>query len=868
MTGLCLCEEQEIAWIVVVIQTIVIVALSLLFFTYVIYNTQPTNSMHVDDYHGTDSHEVNRTSMIMRKHPRLGHSWENSIDGNPNGVEVSIDLINEQKPFGQSSSSSERLPLKTAAVISNDKRCSDIGNAILVRGGNAADASIAALFCLGVTQPQASGLGGGLMGIFCEKGGRCTEVNARETAPQASTKDMFVSNPRDASEGYRAIAVPGELNGLWRMYERFGSHRISWHDLVWPSVELAKKGVRVGADLASIIQLKHRSLFEEETIRSLLINPRTAELYKEGETMQRDRLAETLQQIAEADDPVELFYKDEMGEQVVKEIRKGGGIITKLDFEDYESVLSPALCTSFHSTVSLCGPRPPSSFLITQLIVATMHALYPSNFSDEDLKTVQFHHRFIEASKFAFAQRVTLGDPAFTVNSDYMINLMLNSTYIEWLSRKVPEKTKDFRYYGTPQIQAADHGTSHVSVIDEFGNAIAISSSINTPFGSLRASRFGFVYNSQMDAFSMPNVPSEFGFPPSETNFIQPGKCPMSSLSPIVALNRENGQAILSAGGIGGTRIVPSMASLLTRSLFFERPLAESAQQKLIFSQFIPDNAFFEQGFDRDLLHELSDRGHQVRQMADSRFSVFGLWIQYQLFQYLTLIIHFENPMSFASLSMEDMQSSSDTLPLIASTRQPSNWMEQKLYSPSNISNKQDFEMAKAQLKASSRTSGLLSGFAMIALVELQYQKETPAYLLIILGVVTTLLVSVHLIALMMSTCIRPFIDAYACNDEFPHRKFRFFIDLSWLISTWIGLVLFLIEIGIILLVKFDAVKNYTAGYVTTALLVPVLAVFFWLAWQIHRIKTKHAQERRRKQQTIGFYHKNKALVSIPIRHV
>ncbi|CAJ0582075.1 unnamed protein product, partial [Mesorhabditis spiculigera] len=610
--------RRDLAWVVVVIQTIVIVALSLLFFTYVLHTTQ-TN---VEDEAPS---ETNRTPLTMRKHPRNGHatgSWEDPL--NKNELELQGNTIDDTTPGINSITSAERAGYKSAVVVSNDKRCSDIGNSILVRGGNAADAAIATLFCLGVTQPQASGLGGGLLGLFCEKAGRCTEINARETAPSSATKDMFVGNPKDSSEGYRSIAVPGELSGMWRIYERFGSRRVTWHDIVWPSVELARKGIRVGTELAAALTMKKRSLLEDEGMRALLVNPRTADLYKEGETMNRDRLAETLLQLAEAEDPTSIFYKEDMADQLIKEIRKGGAILTKLDLEDYETVLSPALCSTFHPTVSLCGPRPPSSFLITQLIVALVTALYPANFSDEDLKTVQFTHRLIEASKFAFAQKVALGDPAFTTNSDYMINIMLNSSYIDYLAKKIPESTKDFKYYGIPHVQKSDHGTSHVSIIDEFGNAIAISSSINTPFGSLRASKYGFIYNSQMDAFSTPNLPSEFGFPPAETNFIQPGKCPMSSLSPVVALNRQNGQAILSAGGVGGTRIVPAMASLLIRSLFFERPLAESAAQKIVFSQYIPDNAFFENGFDRDLLHDLAQRGHEVRALTDEKFATFG----------------------------------------------------------------------------------------------------------------------------------------------------------------------------------------------------------------------------------------------------
>uniref|UniRef100_A0A1I7YW52 Protein orai n=1 Tax=Steinernema glaseri TaxID=37863 RepID=A0A1I7YW52_9BILA len=161
-----------------------------------------------------------------------------------------------------------------------------------------------------------------------------------------------------------------------------------------------------------------------------------------------------------------------------------------------------------------------------------------------------------------------------------------------------------------------------------------------------------------------------------------------------------------------------------------------------------------------------------------------------------------------------------------------------------SILEKYRYDLSRAQLKASSRTSALLAGFAMVALVELQYEESTPASLLILLGVVTTLLVSVHLLALMMSTCILPYIEANGCTQDSPHIRLKFYIDLSWIFSTCIGLVLFLIEIGVIFFVKFNAVGYDYIGYITTAMLAPVLVVFIVFSCLIHRNRFSHSMDR------------------------
>ncbi|CAI5445789.1 unnamed protein product [Caenorhabditis angaria] len=158
-----------------------------------------------------------------------------------------------------------------------------------------------------------------------------------------------------------------------------------------------------------------------------------------------------------------------------------------------------------------------------------------------------------------------------------------------------------------------------------------------------------------------------------------------------------------------------------------------------------------------------------------------------------------------------------------------------------NLSEKYNYDLSKAQLKASSRTSALLSGFAMVCLVELQYAPGTPPYLLITLGVVTSLLVSVHLLALMMSTCILPYMEATGCTQDSPHIKLKFYIDLSWLFSTCIGLLLFLVEIALIFWMKFRDTKNEYITIVTTAILVPVGVVFVVFSYLIHKSRVSHS---------------------------
>uniref|UniRef100_A0A0N4ZWT4 Protein orai n=1 Tax=Parastrongyloides trichosuri TaxID=131310 RepID=A0A0N4ZWT4_PARTI len=198
----------------------------------------------------------------------------------------------------------------------------------------------------------------------------------------------------------------------------------------------------------------------------------------------------------------------------------------------------------------------------------------------------------------------------------------------------------------------------------------------------------------------------------------------------------------------------------------------------------------------------------------------------------------------FQQLLLETINNSNMNHKLNIETNMDAKALYKQHYGELSIQEKYTYDLSRAQLKASSRTSALLAGFAMVALVELQYTEQTPRPLLIVLAVVTTLLVSVHLLALMMSTCLLPYIEANGCTKDSPHRRLHFYVELSWLFSTCIGLLLFLVEIGVIFFVKFDAVNYLPAAYITTAMLAPVLVLFLVFSCLIHKNRMRYSMER------------------------
>ncbi|KJH48233.1 gamma-glutamyltranspeptidase [Dictyocaulus viviparus] len=337
---------------------------------------------------------------------------------------------------------------RKAAVASDHGLCSEIGRDVLIDGGNAVDSMIATLLCIGVVNPQSSGLGGGfLMTLYNASTGRCQTINARESAPLAATTEMFVNDSTESIYGYRAIATPSELHGFWTVFQKFGSGKISWSRLFEPSINLAINGFPVSSNLAMQLNSKESLIQAEPTMKEIFVNPASDRVYEEGDIMTRKSYGFTLQLIANATDPVELFYKGGMAQTIAGEITDNGGHIDQKDLASYETLIDeiPLISTGLSGDLEMCGPPPPSSFVITQNIIAVMAEFYRGG--KVDLNDPLVYHRLIEAEKFAYAQRTKLGDVRFVDSAKLLVANMTTPKYAKWIASMIKDTAQSQDYY-------------------------------------------------------------------------------------------------------------------------------------------------------------------------------------------------------------------------------------------------------------------------------------------------------------------------------------------------------------------------------------------------------------------------------------
>nr|CAD2157868.1 unnamed protein product [Meloidogyne enterolobii] len=510
-----------------------------------------------------------------------------------------MELSKQRKNRRNSSSNSVPQPLKwpppsgslhaqyrRAAVATDHGLCSEIGRDIMMEGGNSVDAMIASFLCIGVINPQSSGLGGGFfMTIYNTSTQRCQTIDAREVAPIKSNSVMYQRDHRESIIGYRSIAVPGELHGYWSAFTKFGSSRVSWKRIFEPAIKLAREGFPVSSNLAMVLQQKESDINEDEDMRRVFVDKKTGRVYEEGDMMKRERLAELLVELSDSQNPVELFYKGGIAQTLAAEIRDNGGYITVEDFEQYESVLHEAPLESelLSEELVMCGPPPPSSFAITQSIIGIMAHFYRNEEANLDDPLV--YHRLIEIEKFAYAQRTKLGDASFVKKRKAN-----QPAFAKWIASLVPNEAQPMKYYSLDLTgHVPDHGTSHVVAIDHEGNAVSATSSINQLLGSKRMSpTLGIIWNDSMDDFSSPNLTNAFGFSPSPENFILPKKRPMSSMSPTVIYNKNSGKVKMAIGASGGSRIISAIAQTVIRALLFNQTVKDSVDAPRFHNQFIP----------------------------------------------------------------------------------------------------------------------------------------------------------------------------------------------------------------------------------------------------------------------------------------
>ncbi|XP_057374003.1 glutathione hydrolase 1 proenzyme-like [Daphnia carinata] len=500
---------------------------------------------------------------------------------------------------------------KTAAVSSDGVPCSTIGRDVLADGGNAVDAAIATVFCIGAVNPQSAGIGGGFfMTIYdpVERQTRC--LNAREVAPISAHEDMFKGNSSISQRGGLAVAVPGELAGYWAAYQQYA--KLPWSRLILPTAELIEKGIPVNRHLENSLK-EFQNLIEAEPSMRIFVNEKSGKLKRYGDIVKNSRLAHTLRAIAHYG--IDIFYNGTVGHKLVEDIQKRGGIITKEDLIRYRPEWMDPIKVEFNNNITLYSMPPPGSGVLT----AFMLNILDGNLAGENVgKTSQHlinYHRIAEAYKHAYAQRTKLADPHFVPEVHELTGNLSSEAMAAETWAKISDlfTSNDPGSYGAVTYSPDDHGTSHISVLDGNGMAVALTSTVNLKFGAGWISeQTGILMNDQMDDFSSPNVINYFGLPPSPANFIKPGKRPMSSMTPTVIVNSTTGRVRLVIGGAGGTKITTATAYSIIRNLWFGETIKEAIDSKRMHHQLFPMSLEYEKGFPARIVSDMMTRGHSV----------------------------------------------------------------------------------------------------------------------------------------------------------------------------------------------------------------------------------------------------------------
>ncbi|XP_065832527.1 glutathione hydrolase 1 proenzyme-like [Oscarella lobularis] len=538
-----------------------------------------------------------------------------------------------------SKSSSQTQKYDQAAVASASETCSDIGKNILKdKMGNAVDAAVAVAFCLGVVEFQSSGLGGGGFALFynAQAQGKIYSVDFRSTAPQRTDKFML-NSVKEHDEPGKFVATPGELSGLHTLWTNYGSKRVDWADLLQPSIDLAENGFKVSTDLAKAVEELHVSsmnmMNDEED--SYLDDPKFSSLLalvkpdgkwiKEGQKLVRPILAETLKNITKSSETAisTLYNKPELAQEV--EMVKG--IIESSDFESYRTT-SGTRQIPLENGGTLYGPDLPSSAVIQFFI---KNVLQKYSMTSADAETLLFYHRLVESFKFAFGRRNALADPASEFGYQQSLSVIADSlsdaSYAGDIQAMIGDESVQNRkenYYNEKRLsdwteyvfsdkdESEKGGTTHLSVIDADGNAVSLTTSVGFKFGcKIVSPSTGIVYNNDMIGFSYSNPDENFALPTNERNWPEAGKRPMSSMSPVIAVD-SNDEVSLVIGGAGGPRIITSVALAISQHLLLGQRLDSAVNSPRIHHQLSPYAIYTEKTFDSSITNQLGEYEKKV----------------------------------------------------------------------------------------------------------------------------------------------------------------------------------------------------------------------------------------------------------------
>jgi gamma-glutamyltranspeptidase/glutathione hydrolase len=504
--------------------------------------------------------------------------------------------------------SSVRVISQNTMVVSAHPLSSKVGVDILKKGGNAIDAAIAVQFALAVVYPVAGNIGGGGFMVIRKNDGSTYTLDFREKAPVKAERDMYLDSAGQvmqslSTSGHLASGVPGTVDGMQKAFKKFGT--LDWKDLLQPSIDLASGGFpltrREAAGLNS---------FREAFLKINKVQPACThnDHWETGDTIYYNDLAETLTRIQE--DGREGFYEGKTADLIVTEMDRGGGLITFEDLQNYQSIWREPV-TGHYKDYKIISMGPPSSGGIALIQLLKMLEPYP--LSSYDLYSTDYIHLLAEAEKRVFADRAMhLSDADFY---DVPTRWLLDSLYnISRMNDFSPDKaTPSEMIFAGEMLQAESMETTHFSIVDQFGNAVAVTTTLNGPYGSkVFVAGAGFLMNNEMNDFSLkPGIPNMYGLVGGEANAIEPGKRMLSSMTP--AIIERKGELFMVIGSPGGSKIITSVLQSILNVVEFGLDIQQSVTLKRFHHQWKPDHIVFESGrMDDEIKEELLVLGHKL----------------------------------------------------------------------------------------------------------------------------------------------------------------------------------------------------------------------------------------------------------------
>jgi gamma-glutamyltranspeptidase/glutathione hydrolase len=504
----------------------------------------------------------------------------------------------------------EAVTARHGMVAAQESRAARIGVDILKQGGNAVDAAVAVGFAMAVTYPRAGNLGGGgFMVIHLARGHRNIAIDYRETAPAATTRAIFLdengnADPRKSRDSALAVGVPGTVAGLALAHAKYGSGQFRLADLIAPAIALARAGIPIEDDIADTLSWAGERLMRWPSSAKVFAK-RDGGALAPGDRLVQADLADTLATIAR--DGPRAFYQGAIAGKIADAVRAAGGIMTREDLRSYRAIERTPVRGSYrgHQIVSM---PPASSGGVVLIAILNILEGYALGASDEALRL----HLMVEAMKHAYADRAYyMGDPA-------TVDMPLDRLMSKQHAARIRAMIDPLRARPAAEIRPAQaptprgDNTTHFSVVDRFGNAVANTYTLNFSYGlGLIADGTGVILNNELDDFAAkPGVPNAYGLVGFEANAPGPGKRPLSSMTPTIVL--KDGKPFLITGSPGGSRIITTVLQVISNVIDRRMSVADAVAAPRVHHQWLPDEVSVERALADDLIRALATRGHAV----------------------------------------------------------------------------------------------------------------------------------------------------------------------------------------------------------------------------------------------------------------